>query len=348
MRAAAFSWLALVGLCALTCADRGPTAPAPAPAPAAHPPRALRIAMIAKSASNPSFIPARLGAESRARALSAQLGASIQVEWLTPPAEDGRAQAQRIAQAVAEHVDAILISCSDARAVTPAINDAVAHGVAVMTFDSDAPQSRRFAFCGSDDLKIGERLMSEVAAVLRPGAKVAILGGNPSAPNLRRRVEGVMREAARHPELHIAGIFPNVETPEEASATVIRVEAAHPDIAGWVMVGGWALYTRTLLYELEQRDPRSGPVRIVSINALPPQLVYVERGVAPVLLAQPTYLWGAVGVERIIDEVLLGKPVPTFVPLELVRVTAANLGSWARQLREWGFADTPEDYLRLP
>ena len=62
-------------------------------------------------------------------------------------------QAQRIQQAVNDGADAILISCSDAGKVTGAINDAVARGVPVMTFDSDAPQSKRFAYYGVDDMQ---------------------------------------------------------------------------------------------------------------------------------------------------------------------------------------------------
>src|ERR1700690_650738 len=108
----------------------------------------LRIAMIAKSSSNPSFIASRLGAENRARTLGAKLGTPIEIVWMTPPQEDARGQAQRIAQAVTDHLDAVLISCSDAAKVTSAIDDAVAHGVAVMTFDSDAPASGRFAYAG--------------------------------------------------------------------------------------------------------------------------------------------------------------------------------------------------------
>ena len=76
---------------------------------------------------------------------------NVRIEWLTPPTEDGQMQAQRIAQAVNEGANAILISCSDAGKVTGAINDAVARGVPVMTFDSDAAQSKRFAFYGVDD-----------------------------------------------------------------------------------------------------------------------------------------------------------------------------------------------------
>jgi ribose transport system substrate-binding protein len=53
-------------------------------------------------------------------------GTKVEVEWLTPPKEDGEVQAQRIRQAVNEGASAILIAASDAGKVTGAINDAVA------------------------------------------------------------------------------------------------------------------------------------------------------------------------------------------------------------------------------
>ena len=119
----------------------------------------LKIAMIAKSSTNPVFRSARAGAEAAAKELRQRTGVVIEIAWLTPEMEDGQVQAQRIAQAVSEGANAVLISCSDASKVTAAINDAVAHNVPVMTFDSDAPESKRFAFMSIDDVKAGERVM---------------------------------------------------------------------------------------------------------------------------------------------------------------------------------------------
>ena len=33
--------------------------------------------------------------------------------------------------------------------------------------------------------------------------------------------------------------------------------------------------------------------------------------------------------------------------MDLVHVSKANLGAWARQLRDWGFTDVPERFLAL-
>ena len=93
--------------------------------------------------------------------------------------------------------------------------------------------------------------------------------------------------------MKIVDTFYHVETPQDAAAEVIRVQNAYPQIQGWAMIGGWPLFTQTLLTDL---DPKK--VKIVAVDALPAELAYVEKGLAPVLLAQPTYLWGYVSVQQ--------------------------------------------------
>ena len=336
--------LAICGLIS-GCGGEKSAAPAgSAPAGGAAPGgRGLKIAMIAKSSTNPVFLSARTGAEAAAKEQSQKLGIPIEIAWLTPPAEDGQVQAQRIAQAVNEGASAVLISCSDAGKVTGAINDAVGRGVPVMTFDSDAPESNRFAFYGVDDIKTGEAVMRELAPLMNGKGKVAILAGNQNAPNLRNRVTGVKREGAKSPGISIVDTFYHIETPQDAAAEVIRVQNAYPEVTGWAMVGGWPLFTQTLLTDL---DPKK--VKIVAVDALPAELAYVEKGLAPVLLAQPTYMWGYVSVQKIVEKVQLKQDVPQIIPMDLVKVTKDNLGTWARQLKTWGFTDVPDAYLKLP
>ena len=306
--------------------------------------KAIKIAMIAKSSDNPVFLAARTGAEAAAKELSTKGGVPIEVEWLTPPKEDGEVQAQRVRQAMNEGVDAILISCSDAGKVTGAINDAVDRGVTVMTFDSDAPQSKRFAFYGVDDARAGQQTMAELATLLGGRGNVAILAGNQNAPNLQKRVQGARTEAAKHPGIKVVGVFNHIETPQDASAEVIRVNNAYPEITGWAMIGGWPLFATSLMTELNPAKQK-----VVSVDAIPVQLPYVEKGVVPVLLAQSVYLWGDVGVRTIVDKIHNNKtPANPIMPMELVRVTKANLGDWARQLKAWGFTDVAPQYLALP
>ncbi|MEW6203017.1 MAG: substrate-binding domain-containing protein [bacterium] len=304
----------------------------------------IKIALIAKSSTNPVFLSARVGAEAAAKDLSAKHNINIIIDWRTPPNEDGQVQAQNILKAVNEGANAILISCSDAGKVTGAINDAVARKIPVMTFDSDAPQSKRFAFYGVDDIKTGQAVMNELAKVMGGKGNVAILAGNQNAPNLQKRAEGVRIEAKKYPGIKIVDTFYHIETPQDAAAKVIQVNNAHPEINGWAMVGGWPLFTKALLDE-KVLDPKK--VKIVAVDALPAQLPYVEKGTTPVLLAQPTFKWGYISVEKIIDKIYLKKDVPVINEMELIPVTKDNLGEWARQLKDWGFTDVPEKYLNM-
>ncbi len=306
-------------------------------------PTTFTIALIAKSSTNPVFLSGRQGAEAAAAELTKQHGVTVKIDWLTPPNEDGAVQAQRVAEAVNSGANAILLSASDAGKVKGAVDEAVDRGVPVMTFDSDVPGSKRFSFYGGDDAKMGTQVMDELAAQMDGKGRIAIIAGNQNAPNLQNRVKGVRETATKYPGITIVDAFYHAETPQDAAAEVLRVKNAYPEVNGFAMIGGWALFTRTLLTDL---DPAK--VKIVSVDGLPAQLAYVESGLAPVLFAQPTYSWGYVSVKTIFDHVYLKQEVLAHVQMDLVRVSKDNLGEWARQLKAWGFPDVDQKYLDLP
>ncbi|MFI5227482.1 MAG: substrate-binding domain-containing protein [Gemmatimonadales bacterium] len=304
--------------------------------------KAFTIAMIAKSSTNPVFLSGRAGADSAAAELTKATGVNVKVDWMTPPDEDATIQAQRIAEAVNGGANAILLSASDAGKLIGAVNEAVKRGVPVMTFDSDVAGSNRFSFYGGDDAQMGKQVMQELAKQMNGKGKIAILAGNQNAPNLQKRVQGVKDEAKNYPGITILSTFYHAETPQDAAAEVLRAKNAYPDIQGWAMIGGWALFTDALLKDLD-----ASKVKIVSVDAIPAELPYVDKGLAPVLLAQPVFDWGYVSVKTIFDHVYLKKDVPAHVQMDLVRVSKDNLGTWARQLKAWGFTDVDPKYLAL-
>jgi ribose transport system substrate-binding protein len=304
--------------------------------------RDIKIAMIAKSRANPVFVAAHRGAQDAARTLGAKHGVRIEVTILTPDREDTGLQLEGIADAIRSHADAILIAPTDAARVTPAIDQAVEAGVAVMTFDNDAPQSKRFAHYGPNDVAVGEAVMDELAEQIGGAGKVALLAGNRDAANLRARAEGVQNAAGRHEAIELIGPFYHEEKPQVAAAEMLRLNRANPDLKGWAIVGGWPLFRSSqslaLLDDLTQRQ-----LKVVCVDALPEQLVYVDRGLA-VLLAQPVYDWGTVGVATIVDKLFGEAAVPERIEMKLVRVAPDSLAEWAGRLRDWGFKIDPSVY----
>ena len=290
-----------------------------------------KIGLIAKSESNPVFQAAKVGAEDAAKELGAKLGCDIEILWRTPAAEDAQKQAQLLEQLVVVGVDGIAISCTDAAKTTAAIDKAVGKGIAVATFDSDAPTSKRFVFHGVDDMECGRAVARELAAKLGDaGGSVAILAGTQTAPNLQARVRGVKEELAKIPSIKLVDVYYHKETAQDAAAKVNEVQTSHPEIAGWAMVGGWPLFSDALM------DWTPGKVKIVAVDALPAQLKYVEKGVVQTLLAQRVYHWGYRSVELLVDK--LHNNVTPKTPrdvAELDRVTKENVAEYAKNWAKW-------------
>jgi ribose transport system substrate-binding protein len=289
------------------------------------------FALVAKSQSNPVFQAARVGAEYAAAEVGKKLGVKIKIHWRTPNEDDAQKQVENIEQLVLQGVDGIGVSCSEAGTLTPAINQAVDQGVAVMCFDSDAPASKRFCYHGTDDIECGHIIMRELAAVLGPGKHVvAIPGGNQNARNIQNRIKGALDEATNYPDISIRGVYYSKEVPQDAAAKIEEVQTANPDIDGWAMIGSWSLFTDALL----KWEP--GKVKIVAMDALPAELPYLTRGVVQKLYAQQTYRWGVRSVELLADKVILGRnPANVMDYSELPPVTKDDVQQYEQNWKKW-------------
>ncbi len=302
------------------------------PAAMAEAPKKITIGMVAKSQSNPVFQAAYQGAKDAAKELGPKYGVEVTIDWQTPAGEDAQKQAQAIEQLTSSGAAAIAVSCSDANTLTPAINKAVAAGVEVVCFDSDAPRSKRFAFYGTDDLDCGKQIMAELAKTMGDKGVIAVIAGNQTAPNLQNRVKGVKDELAKHPGMSLLpdGVFYHVETPEEAAKALSAAQTTNPQIQGWAFIGGWPLFTKNAL----KWNP--GEIKVVSCDALPAQLQYLKSGHVQMLLAQDCYGWGVQAVELSLKKVLKGEsPKEPRVIAPLTPVTKDNLDEFSKQWDKW-------------
>lgn len=279
------------------------------------------IGMVAKSQSNDVFVAAHKGAEDAARELGPKYGVTVEINWQTPDSEDAQQQAQAIEQLSRGGAQGITVSCSDANTVTPAIDHAVDRGVPVMCFDSDAPASKRFAFFGTDDVDCGKAVMNELARIMDKKGNIAVLAGNPAAPNLQKRVDGVRQAIAAFPDMKIIDVVHHEETKEKAAEAVNQAQTtANPRIEGWAMIGGWPLFTQNAL----KWDPDS--VKVVSVDALPAELAYLQDGHVEALYMQHCYDWGYKSVEVLLDKIVKNKdPNPARIVDQLEKITKADV-----------------------
>ena len=294
--------------------------------------RKILIGFIGKSLANDVFQAAQSGAQAAAKELGAKYGVDIEVEIRTPNDEDATKQAEAVEALTRRGVDGIAISCSEANTVTPSIDKAVAKGVSVVCFDSDAPNSKRFAYYGTDDKVCGAKTMDELARAMGGKGTVAILAGNQSAPNLQNRVAGAKDALAKYPNMKLnePGVFYHVETPEKAAEAVLSAQNANPGIQGWAFIGGWPLFTTDAL-----KWP-AGSIKVASVDSLPAQLGYLRSGHVEVLLGQDCYGWGTKSVEILLEKILKGQTPPDVRVVDpLTRVSKENVDEYGKHWEQW-------------
>lgn len=290
------------------------------------------IGFVAKSLSNDVFQAAQVGAADAVKELGPKYNADVQLEIRTPNDEDATKQAEAIEALARMGAQGIAVSCSEANTVTPSIDKAVGKGAAVMCFDSDAPNSKRFAYYGTDDKACGQRTVDVLAKAMGEKGTIAILAGNQSAPNLQNRVAGAKEALKKYPNMKLnePGVFYHAETPEKAAEAVQNAQNANHGIQGWAMIGGWPLFTANAL-----KWP-AGSIKVVAVDALPAQLGYVKDGYVEALLAQDCYGWGTKSVEILLDKILKNQaPADVKVIDPLTLVTKENVDSYAENWKKW-------------
>jgi ribose transport system substrate-binding protein len=296
------------------------TAPVPAAVPANKP--KLRFAVLPR---NPDavFNHAKVAAERAAAALG-----NVEILWRVPQPADAAHQKEVLEALIAQKVDGIAISCTSGDALNEAIDKAVDAGIPVVTWESDAPKSKRRAFYGTDDLAAGKVMGEEAAKLLGGKGTVAILTSL-GPESLRRRVEGVQEALKGHADVKVLEVFDGKEDGARVSEIMATATKKYPDLGAWISVGGWLVSTPKAL---DPVDPKR--TKVVSFDTLPAALEAMKAGKAQVLVGPKYFGWGSEAVKLLAD-IKAGKlPAQPVVDSGVDVVTPANLAqyeeSWAK------------------
>jgi ribose transport system substrate-binding protein len=100
----------------------------------------------------------------------------------------------------------ILVSVSDPALMGPEINKAMTAGIPVITMDSDAPDSQRLYFIGTNNLEAGRLGGQRVAAELTGKGNVVFFT-MPGQPNLEERLKGYKDIFSNYPGIKIVEVF---------------------------------------------------------------------------------------------------------------------------------------------
>jgi ribose transport system substrate-binding protein len=323
MRTTRVLWLALIAALILALPGVPPALGA----------KTLTFAVVPKAVNNPFFNFVRDGCQAEAKKLG------VACDYTGPTVTEIQPQIAVLEGLIQRHVDGLAISAVDGQAVVPVIKKAMAAGIPVVMFDSDAaPGSGRLAFIGTNNYRGGLALGKAFAKALPGGGTYAIITGGLGAPNLNERIKGV------HDGLTQAGVaskfqevsgspFPCNDDINRSVQLIEQAITAHPDLSGIVAVGGWPLFAPEAFKQAlrpKAEAMKAGKFALVSFDTLKSELELLKAGYVNTLVGQRPYQMGVDSVLALYTYVTKKvKPKdPTDTGLDIV--TAANVDQFLK------------------
>lgn len=294
--------LVLLGLASVSCSSGSTPSEAPV----------LRFAVIPKATDLPVFNYARIGAERKARELG-----GIEVIWRGPASADPVEQQEILEQFITQRVDGIAISCTNGEMLAPTIDKAIEAGIPVVTWDADAPTSKRLAYYGVDDFAAGQLLAREAVKAIGGKGTVAVLTSL-GAHNLLRRLDGVREVLKQYPAIRVVETFDVREDIVRAQEIITTASERYPALSAWISVGGWPIMTRTALGAVDSRH-----TLVFSFDTIPPAPELLKAGTVHTLVGQKYFGWGAEAV-RLLADIKAGRMPPEPIIDSGVEVVTAD------------------------
>jgi ribose transport system substrate-binding protein len=202
---------------------------------------------------------------------------------------DGTAAAQKriVDDLLAKGVEGIAISPIDPANQTAMLNDAARQAV-VFTQDSDAPDSKRECYVGTDNVAAGRQAGALIKEALPQGGQIAIFVGKLDARNAQERLQGI-KDAIAGSQIAVLDVRTDDTDQVRAKANVSEMLVGHPDVAA--LVGLWN-YNGPAILNAVRDAGKIAHVKIVAFDEDDETLTGVKSGAIVGTVVQQPYEFG--------------------------------------------------------
>jgi ribose transport system substrate-binding protein len=234
---------------------------------------------------------------------------------------DGTAAAQKriVDDLLAKGVDGIAISPVDPANQTAMLNDAAKQAL-VFTHDSDAPDSKRECYVGTDNVAAGRQAGDLIKEALPQGGKIAVFVGKLDARNAQERLQGI-KESINGSTIEIIDVRTDDTDQVRAKANVSEMLVSHPEVAA--LVGLWS-YNGPAILNAVRDAAKTGQVKIVAFDEDDETLTGVKSGAIVGTVVQQPYEFGYQSI-TLLEKALKGdrSGIPSshqvFIPTRVIR-----------------------------
>jgi ribose transport system substrate-binding protein len=209
-------------------------------------------------------------------------------------ADGTAAEQQRIVDdLLTKGVDGIAISPVDPQNQT-ALLDAAAERALVFTQDSDAPQTNRACYIGTDNVAAGRQAGQLIREAIPGGGSIMLFVGKLDARNAQERIQGI-RETLAGSNVRIIDVRTDDADDVRAKANAADTLVRYPDIAA--LVGLWS-YNGPAILNAVREAGKAGRVRIVAFDEADETLAGVKEGAIHATVVQQPFEFGYQAIVR--------------------------------------------------
>ncbi len=245
--------------------------------------------------------------EKGARAAAKKYG--VLLEYAGPKQSNIDDHVKTIEMSAASKVDGIMTQGLSDEQFTPLINSIVAKGIPVITVDTDAANSRRQAYIGTDNYYSGYIAGKALIADTKGKANVAIITGGFHKNHQVQRVKGFQDAVKNHKGIHIVAVEESEISRVKAAEKTNQILTDHPEVNAFF--GTSALDGIEIAHVVEKYQ-KQNQIYIIGFDILPETQNYMKKGTIKATVVQEPYEMGYGAVEMMID-LIKGKKVPSVV-----------------------------------
>lgn len=212
---------------------------------------------------------------------------NFNMEMIVPGQASAAEQRRIVDELLARKVAGIAISPINPANSTDMLNRVASQAV-LFTSDSDAPNSNRAVYIGTDNVAAGREAGKQMKRALPNGGKAMLFVGTMDADNARERVQGI-REELQGGNINIVDIRTDESDIARAQRNVEDTLARYADIN--LLVGLWA-YNTPQIYQAVKGAGREGKVKVVGFDEDGLTLRGVAEGVIESTVVQQPFEFG--------------------------------------------------------
>jgi ribose transport system substrate-binding protein len=210
----------------------------------------------------------------------------IQVDVILP---DGTVadQNKKLEELASQHYDAVAVSVVAPSDQVSKLNEVAAQSK-LITFDSDAPQSKRLLYIGTNNFEAGKAAGGEIVKLLPSGGKMAVFVGTLSADNAQQRLKGIETAIAGH-NIQIVDKREDQTDHAKAQSNVEDIINAHSDLN--LVAGLWSYNGPAIALALDRLGKKSA-VQAVVFDEEEETLRAIEQGTIAATVVQKPFQFG--------------------------------------------------------